>query len=232
MEATTPPRIFIGYDSRQDIAYQVLRHSILKHTSRPLDVRPLVLADLDFPRPTDPLASTEFTYTRFLVPYLCGYSGRALFIDSDMLCLSDLSGLLELSLEPYWLRVVKHDQQAVDGVKMDGRPQRNYPRKNWSSLMLMDCTKLTAWSYQNVLTQSGAWLHRFEPIPDDRIGELPSVWNVLDRQDPDTKMIHYTEGGPWLPDYRNHPFGAIWFQYRDEVLAAAGRVDASSLAGG
>jgi hypothetical protein len=217
MEANLP-RVFIGYDSKQDIAYHVLRYSILKHTSQPLDVRPIVLSELQFPRRVDPLAATEFTYTRFLVPYLCGFAGRALFMDSDMLCLGDLSELFRLSLDPYWIRVVKHDHCPLDGVKMDGRAQRSYPRKNWSSLMLMDCEKLTAWSFENVLGKSGAWLHRFEPIPDERLGELPPEWNVLDRYDDHTKMIHYTVGGPWLPNYRNHPYGGIWFQYRGEAI--------------
>jgi lipopolysaccharide biosynthesis glycosyltransferase len=211
-------RVFIGYDSRQDIAYRVLRYSILKHTTEPIEVRPIVLSELDFPRPADPLASTEFTYTRFLVPYLCGFAGRALFMDCDMLCLTDLSELLGQRLDDHWLKVVKHDHRPLDGVKMDGRAQRSYPRKNWSSLMLLDCSKLTAWSYENVLTKPAAWLHRFSPVPDEKLGELAPEWNVLDRYDERTKIIHYTEGGPWLPNYRNHEFGSIWFQYRGEAL--------------
>lgn len=212
-------RVFIGYDSRQDIAYRVLRHSILKHASGPLDIRPLVLSELSFPRAPDPLASTEFTYTRFLVPHLVGFSGVALFMDSDMLCLADLCELFHLGVGDYALRVVKQEQRSTDGVKMDGRVQRSYPRKNWSSLMLMDCQRLTAWSFEEVLRRPARWLHRFEPIPDELLGDLPREWNVLDRHDERTKLIHYTEGGPWLENYRDHPFGAIWFQYRDEAVA-------------
>jgi len=214
-----PYRIFVGYDSREDIAYRVLKYSLEKHASAPLDVRPLVLKDLDFPRPFDPLASTEFTYTRFLVPILCDFKSRAVFMDCDMLCRADIVEIFQLDLEPYWLRVVKHDYHPTSTVKMDGRLQTRYPRKNWSSFMLLNCERLTVWSRENVLTQSGAWLHRFEPIPDDRIGEISKDWNVLDRYDARTKLIHYTEGGPWFDEHKDHPYGDIWLRYRDEYLA-------------
>lgn len=213
-------RIFLGYDTRLDIDSRVLRYSLLKHASQPLDVRFLVLKDLDFKRPQDPLASTEFTYTRFLVPHLCGFQGRALFMDSDMLCLSDIMELFNMDLSRHWLRVVKHDHNPTSQFKLDGRVQTRYPRKNWSSLMLMNCEKLTVWTKENVETRPAAWLHRFEPIPDERIGDLPKEhWNVLDYCDDKTKLIHYTEGGPWFEDYRDHPYGDIWYRYRDEFLA-------------
>jgi lipopolysaccharide biosynthesis glycosyltransferase len=212
-------KVFIGYDSREDIAYRVLKYSLEKNSSKPLDIYPLILKDLDFNREFDPLASTEFAYTRFLVPYLCGFKGKAIFMDCDMICLSDIMEIFGLDLTSYWLRVVKHDHRPISRYKMDGRLQTQYPRKNWSSFMLLNCEKLTVWTKENVQTQSGAWLHRFEPIPDERIGEIPKQWNVLDRYDKDTKLIHYTEGGPWFENYRDHPYGDMWFQYRDEYLA-------------
>ena len=215
-------RVFIGYDSRQDMAYRVLKYSIEKHSSRSVDIRPLVLKDLEkkmgFRRAVDPLASTEFTYTRFLVPDLCEFKGTAVFMDCDMLCLADIHELFELDLSDCWLRVVKHNYQPAAMVKMDGRIQTQYPRKNWSSLMLLNCEKLTMRSKENVETKSGAWLHRFEAIPDERLGEIPKVWNVLERYDKDTKLIHYTEGGPWYEHLKDHPYGDIWFRYRDECL--------------
>lgn len=212
-------KIFIGWDSRMAEVSDVLVHSLEKHSSKPLSIAHLKLSELPLKRKFDPLASTEFTYSRFLVPFLCGYQGIALFMDNDMLCLSDINEVLDLDMRDYALRVVKHDYKPKATVKMDGKVQTVYPRKNWSSFMLMDCAKLQCWSQEAVETKSGAWLHRFEPIPDDLIGDIPFTWNVLDEIRPDTKLVHYTEGGPWFAEKADHPFGKIWFAYRDEMRA-------------
>jgi hypothetical protein len=135
---TQPHRIFIGYDASQAIAYDVLKFSLEKHASEPLDVRPIDIEQLpEFDRPVDPLASTPFTYTRFLVPWMCGYEGIALFMDSDMLALGDVSELFHLPMDGLALRVRQHDYNPDATVKMGGKVQTQYPRKNWSSLMLM-----------------------------------------------------------------------------------------------
>jgi len=212
-----PFRIFIGWDSRQPECADVLACSLVRHASIPLNIRFLKLDELAFSRPHDPLQSTEFTYTRFLVPALSGYEGRALFLDSDMLCLADIRELAELDLSRHALRVVQHDHQPVNTVKMDGRTQTCYPRKNWSSLMLMNCSKLRLWSPEVVQTRSGAYLHRFEDIPDQEIGDIPKGWNVLDERHADTRLIHYTNGGPWFENHRIHPHAAVWFEYRDAM---------------
>lgn len=219
-------RVFVGYDSREDVAYQVLRYSLRKHASAPLDIRPLILKDLDLRR-EDPLASTEFTYSRFLVPHLCGYQGLAVFMDCDMVCPADMNEIFSLDMSDYWLRVVKHDHKPTSAVKMDGKPQTQYPRKNWSSFMLLNCEKLTLWTREAVQTKPPRWLHRFEDIPDERIGDIPATWNVLDRYDADTKLIHYTEGGPWFEQYKDHPYGDIWLGYYREYLATLGPAAAS-----
>ena len=209
-------RIFIGWDSRFPEPADVLRYSLLKHSSIPLDIQYLKLTELDINRKHDPLASTEFTYSRFLVPHLCNFQGKALFLDNDMLCLGDVKEIADLDMSYYALRVVKHDYQPGNTVKMYGAVQTSYPRKNWSSMMLMDGGKLRLWTKDIVETQTGAYLHRFQDIPDDRIGELPKTWNTLDWMDDNTKLIHYTNGGPWFEQYLNHPHAAIWFKYRDE----------------
>lgn len=213
-------RIFIGWDSRFPEPADVLRYSLLKHASIPLDIHYLKLNELHLSRVNDPLASTEFTYSRFLVPHLCGFRGTALFLDNDMLCFGDVKEIADQHMPPYALRVVKHDYQPANAVKMYGCPQTSYPRKNWSSMMLMNCAKLTLWNKQAVEAQSCAYLHRFQEIPDELIGDLPSTWNVLDTMNEQTKLIHYTNGGPWLEQYRNHPHAEIWFRYRDEMLAS------------
>lgn len=215
-----PHRIFIGFDKRMPIASEVLEYSLRKHSSEPLDIRLLKLDELDLKRPHDPLQSTEFTYTRFLVPHLCGFQGIALFMDNDMLAFGDVSKLFHLDMSEAWLRCVKHDQKASsDGIKMDGRRQTSYPRKNWSSFMLLNCAQLTSWSKEAVDTKPASWLHRFESVPDDKIADLPKTWNTLDWYDETTELIHYTEGGPWFDRCRDHPYGAVWFKYRDELLA-------------
>jgi lipopolysaccharide biosynthesis glycosyltransferase len=214
-------RIFIGWDSREAECADVLAYSLRKHASIPLDIRYLKRAELDFERPQDPLQSTEFTYTRFLVPYLCDYAGKAIFMDCDMLCLGDIEELDDLDMTGLALRVVKHDHRPTETTKMDGKVQTSYPRKNWSSLMLMNCAELRLWTKEVVQTQTGAYLHRFQDIDDDRIGEIPNTWNVLDRMRPDTKLLHYTSGGPWFEQYRDHPDGQIWLDYRDEYRRRA-----------
>ena len=221
------PRIFIGYDSRMPIASDVLRYSLEKTSSTPLEIVLLDLKELGrtigFNRVHDPLQSTEFTYTRFLVPYLCGYKGRAIFMDNDMLCLADINEVFNMELDSYWLRVVKHDHRPTNTIKMDGKVQTSYPRKNWSSFMLLNCEKLTCWTKEAVETQPAKWLHRFESIPDECIGDIPKTWNVLDRYDADTKLIHYTEGGPWFENYKDHPYGDIWWKYHESCYSDSRR---------
>ena len=208
-------RIFIGYDSREAECADVLAYSLRRHTSIPLEIRYLNLADLDFRRPWDPLQSTEFTYTRFLVPWLCDYQGKAIFMDCDMLCLGDIKELNDLDVDSYAVRVVQHDYRPSASIKMDGQVQTVYPRKNWSSLILMNCARLRLWTKDVVETQSGASLHRFQDIPDELIGAIPPTWNTLDWMDERTKLIHYTSGGPWFEQCRDHAYGDIWFKYRD-----------------
>jgi hypothetical protein len=143
-----------------------------------------------------------------------------LFLDNDMLCLSDIAELDRLDMEPYALRVVKHDHRVVDGTtKMYGAVQTSYHRKNWSSLMLMDCSKLRLWDKQTVEIASGAYLHRFQDIPDSQIGDIDPVWNSLDYMDEQTKLIHWTSGGPWFEQYRDCPHADVWLAAKAELDA-------------
>lgn len=205
-------RIFIGFDSRIPMASDVLIYTLKKHASIPLDIKLLKINELDFKR-EDPLASTQFTYTRFLVPLLCNYEGLALFLDNDMVCLSDIKEIADLDMTNFALRIVKHDFIPKYGVKMDGKIQSIYPRKNWSSMMLMDCAKLKCWTKEAVETKPASWLHRFEPITDKLIGELPQHWNVLDEDiNLQTKLWHMTTGAPYFDNYANMPNAVIWYK--------------------
>ena len=218
---STPHKIWIGYDPSQHVSFEVLKYSLEKHASEPVDVQAIDAEKLpEFQRGNDPLASTPFTYTRFLVPYLMDYQGVGLFMDSDMLALGDITELFHLDMDGLALRVRKHDYNPTATVKMGGKTQTQYPRKNWSSLMLMNNAELGVWSKEAVETESGAWLHRFEPIPDEKIGDISEEFNVLDHMTGPTKLLHYTSGGPWLPGCEDADHADIWHEYREEYEAS------------
>lgn len=225
-----PIRIFIGWDRREPIAYDVARHSILRRTSHPVEVRPIVLSDLVeaglYRRTEDPLASTEFTYSRFLTPHLAGYDGWALFVDCDFLFLGDVAGLLDHADPAKALYCVMHDYQPKDAVKMDGKVQTAYPRKNWSSLMWLNCAHPSTRSLtpEVVNRETGAYLHRMQWAADDEIGELPYTWNFLEGwYDPlptgYPTAVHYTRGGPWFDNWQDVDYGDEWRAERDHLLA-------------
>jgi hypothetical protein len=231
-------RVFIGWDSRFEEPAKVLAHSMRKHSTIGLDVRYLDLEHLkrcyDFNPEPDPKASTEFTRSRFLVPYLCGYDGLAAFVDNDVVALGDMAELMhtvetisaerwQATAEVPALYVVQHDYRPADGVKMYGAVQEAYPRKLWSSLMVMDCSQLRCWTKELVETAPGSRLHRFQDIPDEKIAALPFGWNEVKDVTPDTKLYHYTEGGPWYDQYKNCPFSGLWHAARDEYRATLER---------
>ena len=210
-------RIFIGWDSRESEVADILRYSFEKHTSIPLEIEYIKKDELvGYNEPITRPGATEFSYTRFLVPWLCGYKGRALFVDCDMVCYSDIAELAQMDMTGLALRVVKHDQDVTSSVKMDGQKQYWYPRKNWSSLMLMDCTMLHRWTPNLVATAHGSYLHQFMDIPDAQIGDLDCTWNDLDHKDGNTKIWHLTSGGPWFKEQENCPHASDWVEARDE----------------
>lgn len=227
-------KIYVGWDSREDIAYQVCRHSILRRASRPVDVEPLKQPELRarglYTRPADKLSTTEFTFTRFLVPALAGYRGWALFCDCDFLWLGDIAELFALRDDRYAVMCVQHDHRPTESIKMDDRVQTRYPRKNWSSMVLYNCghPANAALTPAVVNAESGLFLHRFLWLDDALIGAVPETWNWLegwckkpDRGTP--KVVHYTRGGPWFDNWQDVDYGALWLAERDDYLARADR---------
>ena len=221
-------KVFVGYDPREDIAYQVCKHSIL--TKQPeADVRPLVQKELRdagwYTRPADKLASTEFTFTRFLVPELANFKDWAVFMDCDMILTTDIKELFDQADDKYAVMCVQHDYTPKEGMKMDGQKQTVYPRKNWSSVVLFNCAhpsnaRLTQ-DMVNDPELNGAYFHRFSWLKDEEIGELDHTWNYLvgvydDIEKP--KLIHYTEGGPWFENYRNCEFHHLWKGELQEMM--------------
>lgn len=229
-----PFRVFVGYDSREDIAYRVCRRSLLRRSSIPLEIIPIVQDELRsaglYWREREPTESTEFSFTRFLTPHLAGYRGWALFIDCDFLFVADVAELARMcaAANPrHAVLCVHHDYAPKEATKMDGAVQTLYPRKNWSSMVLFNCghpKNRAALTPDEVSTRSGAHLHRFAWLDDDEVGEVPFVWNFLvghNRVDPDDvagttpRAIHYTSGGPWFERYKDCEFADLWIQERD-----------------
>jgi lipopolysaccharide biosynthesis glycosyltransferase len=225
MADTIRPKIFVGYDSREDIAWQVCRHSLQRNADNDLSVIPLrqdMLRELGlYTRPLDASASTEFSLTRFLTPFLAAQSGWALFCDCDFLFTGDVRDLFA-SLDPdKALYCVQHDYAPAHAVKMDGKQQTSYPRKNWSSFMLFNCDHpdVRALTPQVVNSAPPAYLHRFEWIKDQSaIGALDLEWNFLAGEYPKPpqtpRVIHYTNGGPWFDDWRECDYADLWLDER------------------
>lgn len=221
-------RVFIGYDPREAAAFNVLSHSIQVRASEPVLIAPLMLSQLShvFTRERHPLQSTDFSFSRFLVPYLSDYTGWSVFCDCDMLMLDDIASLWSLRDDRYAVQVVKHDHKPSYTVKFLDQPQRPYEKKNWSSVILFNNAKCTALTPDYVNRASGLELHQFKWLGDDRlIGDLPHRWNHLVDYDPtvpqeDISLLHYTEGGPYFETYKNCSYSDIWFAERDRMLFA------------
>jgi len=224
-------RIFIGYDPREAAAYHVFAHSILTRASRPVTVAPLMLSQLGelMWRERHPLQSTDFSFSRFLVPYLAGFEGWALFFDCDMLMLDDVAKLYDLRDDRYAVQVVKHDHVPQETVKFLGAPQTKYEKKNWSSVMLFNCARCTALTPEYVNTATGTDLHQFKWLGDDGlIGEIPHRWNHLVDYDPpapveEVSNLHYTIGGPYFEEFRDCGYADLWTAERERMLFASQR---------
>jgi len=218
-------RIFVGYDSREAVAYHVLSHSILSRASEPVEIAPLMLSQLKkvFWRESHPLQSTDFSFSRFLVPLLCEYQGWALFCDSDMLMLDDVASVWAERDENFAVQVVKHDHKPSESKKFLDQSQSKYEKKNWSSVMLFNNARCKALTADYVNTATGLELHQFKWLKDDSlIGDLPARWNHLVDYDPelpqdDVSFLHYTEGGPYFDAYKNCGYADLWFTERDKA---------------
>ena len=221
-------KVFVGYDIREDIAFQVCEYSILKHQPQ-AEVIPLKQKELResgiYTRAIDPLSSTEFTFTRFLVPYLSDYKGWAIFVDCDFVFVEDVKELFNQADDRYAVMVVKHDYTPKETFKMDGCKQLPYPRKNWSSMILWNCAHTSNRRIEPAVvnSQTGQYLHRFQWLDDAEIGNLKTDWNWLvgwykEPNHGSPKALHYTEGGPWFKEYRRCDYHKVWKQYLKEML--------------
>jgi lipopolysaccharide biosynthesis glycosyltransferase len=207
--------VYIGYDPREPVAFHACASSIIRRSSQPVSIIPLYLPSLQGYVEKHKDGSNQFIYSRFLVPLLQGFEGHAIFMDGDMIVKDDIAKLWELRDSTKGVQVVKHNYRTKHATKYLGNKNEDYPKKNWSSVILWNCShfpnkKLTAEYVQNA---SGAHLHRFEWLDEERIGEIPMEWNWLVEEYPhnnDAKLLHYTLGSPCFKDYINCDHAVDW----------------------
>ena len=211
--------VFVGYDPREAIAYHVCSNSIIRHSSMPVSLNPLSLNSLKGYEEKHTDGSNHFIYSRFLVPHLMNYSGWAIFLDGDMILRTDISELWNMRDESKAVMCVHHDYKTRMTEKYLGSKNENYPRKNWSSVILWNCSHeankiLTPDFVQNA---TGAQVHRFTWLSDDLVGELPIEWNWLPDEfgpNENAKLLHYTLGTPSFHDFSTTPMGDEWHRER------------------
>ena len=214
-------RVFIGYDKSETVAFHVLAHSIVMRSSEPVSVTGLVLNQLPLWRERDERQSTDFAFSRFLVPSMCAFKGWAIFMDCDMLCLGDIKELYDLRDDRYAVQVVKHNHVPRESEKFLGNVQLPYEKKNWSSVMLFNNALCPVLTPEYVNNASGLDLHQFRWLgSDELIGGLPSEWNHLvgyDEPKP-AKLVHFTLGTPCFKKYRFCEYSKEWFEESDRML--------------
>lgn len=209
-------RVFIGFDRRETVAFSVLAHSIQMRSSMPVAITPLMLSQLGgvFSRERHPLQSTDFSFTRFLTPYLSGYQGFSIFMDCDMLMRDDIAKLWSLRDDRYAIQVVKHDHRPRESRKFLGEPQSAYDKKNWSSVIIFNNEKCAQLTPDFVNSASGLTLHQFRWLQDEKlIGELPHRWNHLvgyDGKADDVALVHFTLGGPYFAEFGGCEYADEW----------------------
>lgn len=214
-------RVFIGYDPREAVAYHACANSIVRHSSHPVALTPLALNNLSDYQETHSDGSNQFIYSRFLVPHLSDYQGWALFMDGDMILRDDITKLWALRDPAMAVMCVHHDYKTKANKKYLGSKNQNYPRKNWSSVVLWNCghkaNRVVTPAFIEQAT--GAELHRFTWIRDEQIGRLPIEWNWLPDEfgpNPDAKLLHWTLGTPCFHEYADAPMASEW--HREQLL--------------
>lgn len=217
--------LFCGYDAREAIGFHVFVASVLKLASVPVAIHALDAKGL-------PQGSNSFTFSRFLVPHLMGFKGRAIFADAcDMLMLADIAELDSLFDPQYAVQVVQHPEyQSLHARKYVGTEmeceQSNYSRKNWASMMLINCEH-PAWAGmtpQRICNAKPLELLQLGFALTNEIGSIPDQWNRLfdEGQSVDAAALgHWTAGTPAFAHYETSPGAELWFAQRDAMLAAA-----------
>lgn len=218
--------IAIGYDPRESIAFYVLQHSLMRRASGPINIIPLNLANLKgyHDRPRSPDQSTDFTYTRFLTPFLFDFPRISIFLDSDMLCLADPYELAEYGAAmPYHdVLVVKHDYTPSTAKKFLGQTQTGYRCKNWSSVMVFNGHRMAVQNLRPSYIDKAENLDLLQFAWADEVGSLPVEWNHLVDEynpNPNAKLVHFTKGGPWFEEYEDCEYAEAWREELQDMVA-------------
>ena len=223
-------KVFIGYTSYQDIVYRVAKHSIERRSSD-IQCYPIIQTSLKelgiYYREKNPYEATEFSSSRFLTPWLAGYRGWVMYIDNDVLALTDINEIFDQTDDRYAVMCAKHNHIPEKKFKLDNQKQTNYPRKNWSSVVLwnLEHPKNRQITPELVNEISPLYLHRFMWLEDHEIGELSHEWNWLvdwyhEPTDGKPKILHYTEGGPYFRGHQDCEYADLW---RNEYTLYTGK---------
>lgn len=215
MESINKINLVVGFDQREAVAYHVFCQTIIDRATMPVQFLPLAENTLNKYKEVHTDGSNKFIYSRFLTPYLMNFSGWAIFADGDMVCQADISELWALRDETKAVQVVKHDYKTKAAKKYLGNKNEDYPKKNWSSLILWNCShpENAILTPEFIQSQPGSYLHRFSWLSDELIGGLNAEWNWLAieyPENPNAKLIHYTLGTPCFKDYANEPMSDAW----------------------
>ena len=225
-------------DPRDDLAARVCIASLRRHASRPLEIHLLKIDELRrkglFTRPYKVLEngqmiderdsrpfSTQFAFTRFLVPYLSN-EPIAVFCDADFMFRADIARLFDEAeaAAPAPMMCVHHEHAPTELTKMDGVLQARYFRKNWSSLMVMRPNQIREQlSLDDINHREGRWLHSMKWLNDEQIGRLDEGWNWLDGWSSlrDPKAVHFTRGTPDMIDDCDPAYAREWRAYAESL---------------
>jgi len=215
MKSLNKINLVVGFDQREAIAYHVFCQTIIDRATMPVQFLPLAENTLDKYKEVHTDGSNKFIYSRFLTPYLMNFAGWAIFADGDMVCQADISDLWLLRDETKAVQVVKHNYKTKAVKKYLGNKNEDYPRKNWSSLILWNCShpENAILTPDFIQSQPGSYLHRFSWLGDDLIGGLDEEWNWLAieyPENPNAKLIHYTLGTPCFKGYADESMSDVW----------------------
>lgn len=209
-------RVFFGHDDRVEAGTTAFLRSVIAHSTGPLALTPITQRNMRDVKE----GSNIFTFRRFLVPWMLGYRGWAVFVDgADMLCRADIGEIFDHVYHNDAVRVVKHDYTTKHARKYRGTSMEcdnpDYERKQWAAVMLMNCGHF-AWrrvTPEFVRCANTLDLLQLRFLPDALIGELPKVWNWLADEsgaNPDAKLLHFTAGIPAFPAHADAPMADEW----------------------
>jgi lipopolysaccharide biosynthesis glycosyltransferase len=216
-------KIYVGFDPRESVVYHTFIQSLIEKSTLPIEITPLAVNTLNFYEESHQDKSNDFVYSRFLTPFMSNFEGWSIYVDGDMICQADIKELLTLRDDTKAVQVVKHDYKTKAENKYLDNKNENYPRKNWSSVILWNCShpKHKILTPEFINKQTGKYLHRFSWLEDEEIGELPIEWNWLAIEYPENplaKLIHYTLGAPCFKEYRETSMAENWLKMQKRTF--------------